>query len=169
MSPSSLLEKSASVIDSSSCTETERTVVSDPATEPVSSYSRRRATAKIRFQCSRCLKTIEIDSIPPGGRLRCNQCSRSLRIPKIVRQVCPHCGCHGEYSPDASGNRIRCQQCGMRILIPVQVAKSRKKHHRRHARSKRSIPHETSLLPLFVSLCVSLIGVILCYRVLSNL
>ena len=120
-----------------------------------------------KLQCRRCLHTIEVPTERLRSVVRCPKCRSSLRTPKSIRQACPYCGACSDFGADASGRRVKCRKCGVRLQIPVQVA--RPKRRRRRHRSNRSTRPEASLIPLIVSLGVSIIGLVLCFRLLANM
>lgn len=124
-----------------------------------------RTSAKL--QCRRCLHTMEVPTERLRTIMRCSKCHTSLRTPKSIRQACPYCGACSDFGADASGRRVKCRKCGVPLQIPVQVARP-KRRRRRHRSSRRTRP-ETSLIPLIVSLGVSIIGLVLCFRLLANL
>ncbi len=106
--------------------------------------------------------------IPLGrlrARLRCTKCHRSLRLPKTIKQVCPYCKSPSDFSADASGRRVKCRSCGVRLQVPVQVARPRKRR-RRAARAQR---RQGNLFPLMASLSIAILGLMLCFRMLSSL
>jgi DNA-directed RNA polymerase subunit RPC12/RpoP len=107
----------------------------------------------------------------PAERLqavvRCSKCHSSLRTPKSIRQNCPYCGGSSDFGVDASGRRVKCRECGGRLQIPVQVARPKRRRHRRGSGSYAR--PEASLIPLIISLGVSIIGLMLCFRLLANL
>ncbi len=122
-------------------------------------------TAGTTVQCSRCLNTMEIPPERVRMRLRCTKCHRNLRMPRSIRQACPYCGSHCEFRADASGRRVKCTQCGVRLQIPVQVV--RPKHRRR--RTLHRPRQQGSLIPLVVALSISILGLMLCFRLLASL
>ncbi len=124
-----------------------------------------RTSAKL--QCRRCLYTMEVPTERLRTIIRCSKCHTSLRTPKSIRQACPYCGACSDFGADASGRRVKCRKCGVPLQIPVQVARP-KRRRRRHRSSHRTRP-EASLIPLIVSLGVSIIGLVLCFRLLANL
>ena len=122
-----------------------------------------------KLQCRRCLHTMDVPTERLRTIVRCPKCHTSLRTPKSIRQACPYCGACSDFGADASGRRVKCRKCGVRLQIPVQVARpKRRRHHRRHRSSRRTRP-EASLIPLIISLGVSVIGLVLCFRLLANL
>lgn len=128
------------------------------------SYKRPR-TDQTTVQCSRCLNTMEILPVRVRTRLRCTRCHRSLRLPKTIKQVCPYCKSHSDFSTDASGRRVKCRSCGVRLQIPVQVARPRKRHRRTNHTPRR----QGSLVPLMAALSIAILGLMLCFRIFSNL
>ena len=118
-----------------------------------------------KVQCSRCLNTMEIPTELFRRYLRCDRCHRNLRAPRVIRHGCAHCGCFGEFSPDTSGRRVNCPECSMRILMPIQIAHPKRRRRRSPHRPRR----DSSALPLVISLGISMLGLILCFRLLSNL
>ncbi len=124
-----------------------------------------RTSAKL--QCRRCLHTMEVPTGRPRSTVRCSKCHSSLRTPKSIRQACPYCGASSDFAADASGRRVKCRMCGVPLQIPVQVARA-KRRRRRHRATNRTRP-EASLIPLIISLGVSIIGLVLCFRLLANL
>ncbi len=120
-----------------------------------------------KLQCRRCLHTLEVPTDRLRTIVRCSKCHSSLRTPKSIRQACPYCGACSDFGADASGRRVKCRKCGVPLQIPVQVARP-KRRRRRHRASHHTRP-EASLIPLIVSLGVSTIGLVLCFRLLANL
>ncbi len=120
-----------------------------------------------KLQCRRCLNTMDVPTERLRSTVRCSKCHSSLRTPKSIRQACPYCGACSDFGADASGRRVKCRKCGVRLQIPVQVARP-KRRRRRHRSSRRTRP-EASLIPLIISLGVSIIGLVLCFRLLANL
>ncbi len=120
-----------------------------------------------KLQCRRCLHTMDVPTERLRTIVRCSKCHSSLRTPKSIRQVCPYCGACSDFGADASGRRVKCHKCGVRLQIPVQVARPKRRRHR-HRSSRRSRP-EASLIPLIVSLGVSIIALVLCFRLLAYL
>ncbi len=120
-----------------------------------------------KLQCRRCLHTMEVPTERLRSIVRCSKCHSSLRTPKSIRQACPYCGGCSDFGADASGRRVKCRKCGVRLQIPVQVAHPKRRRHR-HRSARRTRP-EASLIPLIVSLGVSIIGLVLCFRLLANL
>ncbi len=121
-----------------------------------------------KLQCRRCLHTMEVPTERLRTIVRCPKCHTSLRTPKSIRQACPYCGACSDFGADASGRRVKCRKCGVRLQIPVQVARPKRRRRRRHRSRGRTRP-EASLIPLIVSLGVSIIGLVLCFRLLANL
>ena len=119
------------------------------------------------IQCRRCLHTLELPAHTVGRYVRCDKCRRQLKMPRTIRHACAYCGCHGEYAGDASGRRVKCKQCGVRVLIPLQVARLTR-HHQRRSHARRS-PRDNGLIPLLVSLGITLVVLILCFRFVSSL
>ena len=123
--------------------------------------------ALAKLQCRRCLHTMEVPTERLRTIVRCSRCHSSLRTPKTIRQACPYCGASSDFGADASGRRVKCRKCGVRLQIPVQVARPKR---RRHRRGTRWITNpEASLIPLIISLGVSVIELELCIRLLDNL
>jgi len=120
-----------------------------------------------KLQCRRCLHTMEVPAEQLRTSVRCPKCHTSLRTPKSIRQSCPYCGACSDFSAHASGRRVKCCQCGVRLQIPVQVARPQRR--RRRYRSSRRTHPEVSLIPLIISLGVSVIGLVLCFRLLAIL
>ncbi len=120
-----------------------------------------------KLQCRRCLHTMDVPTERLRSIVRCPKCHSSLRTPKSIRQACPYCGACSDFGADASGRRVKCRKCGVPLQIPVQVARPKRRKHRR--RSSRRTRPEASLIPLIISLGVSIIGLVLCFRLLSNL
>ena len=120
-----------------------------------------------KLQCRRCLHTLELPTERLPTSVRCPKCHTSLRTPKSIRQACPYCGACSDFGADASGRRVKCRKCGVRLQIPVQVAHP-KRRRRRHRSSRHTRP-EANLIPLIISLGVSVIGLVLCFRLLANL
>ncbi len=125
-----------------------------------------RTSAKL--QCRRCLHTMDVPTERLRTVVRCSKCHTSLRTPKSIRQACPYCGACSDFGADASGRRVKCRKCGVRLQIPVQVARPKRRRRRRHRSSHHTRP-EASLIPLIISLGVSIIGLVLCFRLLANL
>ncbi len=128
--------------------------------------NRRPKTDQTTVQCSRCLNTMTIPPVRVRSHLRCTKCHRSLRLPKTIKQVCPYCESHSDFSTDASGRRVKCRSCGVRLQIPVQVARPRKRRRHRAARAPR---RQESLFPLMAALSIAILGLMLCFRLLSSL
>ncbi len=120
-----------------------------------------------KLQCRRCLHTMEVPTDRLRTVVRCPKCHSSLRTPKSIRQACPFCGACSDFGADASGRRVKCRKCGVPLQIPVQVARPKRRRHRH--RSSRPTRPEASLIPLIVSLGVSIIGLVLCFRLLANM
>ncbi len=137
------------------------TVALPPRTPP----NKRSKAEQTTVQCSRCLNTMEILPLRVRTRLRCTKCHRSLRLPKTIKQVCPYCKSHSDFSTEASGRRMKCRSCGVRLQIPVQVARPRK----RHRRATRTPRQQGSVFPLMVALGIAILGLMLCFRIFSNL
>ena len=124
-----------------------------------------RASAKL--QCRRCLHTMDVPTDRLRTIVRCPKCHTRLRTPKSIRQACRYCGASSDFGTAASGKRVECRKCGVPLRIPVQMARPQRRR-RRHRSSSRTRP-EASLIPLIVSLGVSIIGLVLCFRLLANL
>ncbi len=120
-----------------------------------------------KLQCRRCLYTMEVPTERLRSIVRCSKCHSSLRTPRSIRQACPYCGGCNDFGADASGRRVKCRKCGVPLQIPVQVVRP-KRRQRRHRSSHHTRP-EASLIPLIVSLGISIIGLMLCFRLLANL
>ena len=99
--------------------------------------------------------------------IRCTKCQRNLRMPKSIKQACPYCGVQCDFRTDVSGRRTKCPQCGKGLQIPVQMARPRRR--RRHRAAAHRPRQSGSLIPLIVSLGVSILGLMLCFRLLANL
>lgn len=127
------------------------------------------AAANSRVQCGRCLNNMEITPALVRPHLKCTRCHRHLGLPKLIRHVCSYCGCHGEYGLDSSGRRIPCRHCGMRIPVPVQVAMPQHRRRRAAHRAPKHTPKGSSMVPLLVSLGVSVLGLLLCIKLITNL
>ncbi len=120
-----------------------------------------------KLQCRRCLHTMEVPTERLRTIVRCSKCHSSLRTPKSIRQACPYCGACSDFGADASGRRVKCRKCGVRLQIPVQVARAKRRRHRH--RSSRNARPEASLIPLIVSLGISIVALVICFRLLANL
>ncbi|MCG3136514.1 MAG: hypothetical protein HJJLKODD_00348 [Phycisphaerae bacterium] len=127
----------------------------------------RPAPNSARFQCSRCMHTFEIaaDDLTNAKRIHCARCRRSLKLPTSIIQVCLACHTHREYPPETSGRHVRCKQCGSPLSISVLNLQS----SRRRRRRSQSPPQESSFLPMLITLCVFMIGMLLCYRIVTTL
>ncbi len=119
-------------------------------------------TTTIKFQCVRCLHSIELPSNHVGSTIRCGKCHRRLRLPKSFRCKCPHCGRISSYDRKQSGQSTPCLQCGKRISIPIQTLSSKRRRRKHHLRVSSSI------LPLFFSVIMLIVGILMCFRLLSS-
>lgn len=146
------------------------TVTGSSAGPDIASPTVRKPNAPTTMiQCRRCLHTLELPAETVGRYVRCDKCRRQLKMPRTIRHACAYCGCHGEYAGDASGRRVKCKQCGVRVLIPLQVARPtrhRHGHHRSHGRQSSS---DSGMIPLLVSLGITLVVLIMCFRFVSSL
>jgi hypothetical protein len=119
-------------------------------------------TSKLR--CARCLNTLEVASDELRSHVRCTRCKRRLKLPRVVRVPCDSCGCHGEYSVADSGRRVPCASCNVRIQIPIQLVRPGQRR-----RSRRQSSGERGMGGLAVSIGLTLLAALVCWRLLATM
>lgn len=144
---------------------------SQAALAPIEVSAHKGMADQCKVQCGRCFNMMEIAPERVRSHMRCTQCHRSLRLGKVIRHLCTRCGMPVEFSVGASGRHVSCPKCATRQRLAVQVAQLRHRRRRRRGvqRGVRRVNASSGLISLTVALGATILGLMLCFRLLTSM